>query len=94
MAVHYTQMPYRDIAESYNRINFITDEAAVGRAVAKLVGEGARVVDLGGGAGRITVPLAAAGPQAVDIDLEYNMLRACRHRGGGGAQLPAGQPRQ
>ncbi|MEM1114718.1 MAG: class I SAM-dependent methyltransferase [Pseudomonadota bacterium] len=77
MTVHYTQMSYRDIASSYNRINFITDEAAleVGRAVARITGPG-RVVDLGGGAGRITVPLAAAGLEAVGLDLEYNMLQA------------------
>ncbi len=79
MSAPYTQMSYRDIADSYNRINFITDEAAlaVGRAVADLLGEGSRVLDLGGGAGRITVPLAVAGLDAVDVDLEYNMLRAC-----------------
>ncbi len=78
MTVHYTRMSYRDIAASYNRINFITDEAAlsVGRVVAELIGSG-RIVDLGGGAGRITVPLAAAGLEAVDLDLEFNMLQAC-----------------
>ena len=83
MNAHYTQMSYRDIAASYNRINFITDEAAlkVGQAVADITGPG-KVVDLGGGAGRITVPLAAAGLEAVGLDLEYNMLQAAGIRAG------------
>ena len=79
MSQAYNAMSYVDIAERYNEVNHIPPEAAnrLGRAVAELAGDGARIVDLGGGAGRISVPVAAC-LDTVVVDLEHHMLKASR----------------
>ena len=79
MSEAYNAMSYVDVAKRYNDINHIPLEAAnqLGQAVASLAGEGARIVDLGGGAGRISVPVAAC-LDTVSMDIEPHMLAACR----------------
>jgi len=73
-------MSYATIADSYNEINFIDSQAAadVGKAVVEIVGAGALIADLGGGAGRISVPVAEAGARIIALDFEYEMLRVSR----------------
>lgn len=80
MSTNYTGMSYATIADSYNEINYIDSQAAaeVGKAVAEIVGAGALMVDLGGGAGRISVPVAEAGVRMIALDFEYEMLRVSR----------------
>ena len=79
MSRAYNTMSYVDIAKRYNEINHIPPDAAnrLGEAVAQLAGAGARIVDLGGGAGRVSVPVAAR-LDTVAVDLERHMLGACR----------------
>lgn len=73
----YTAMSFREIAEKYNRINFIPLEAqkSVGESVRALVGEGAKLLDVGAGAGRISIPIARSGVQVTALDIEPEMLR-------------------
>lgn len=75
----YTAMSYRMVARDYNAINALPSEAArqVGAAIARSV-EGARLLDLGAGAGRLGIPAAQAGCQVFSVDLEAAMLRAGR----------------
>ena len=79
MSQAYNAMSYVEVAKRYNEINHIPVEAAnrLGRAVASLAGEGARIADLGGGAGRVSVPVAACS-ETVSVDIEPHMLAACR----------------
>ena len=79
MSCAYNQMSYVGIAEQYNDINHIPQEAAnrLGAAVATIAGDGARIADLGGGAGRISVPVAACA-NAIAVDLELQMLKASK----------------
>ena len=72
----YNEMSYADIAKTYNDINRIPEEAAnrLGAAVAAMVGAEARIADLGGGAGRISVPVAARA-DTVAVDIELQMLK-------------------
>ena len=80
MSQAYNTMSYVDVAKKYNDINHIPLEAAnrLGQAVASVAGAGARIVDLGGGAGRISVPIAAR-TETVAVDIERHMLRASRN---------------
>ena len=77
MSRAYNEMSYADIAKTYNDINRIPEEAAhrLGEAVAAIAGDGARIADLGGGAGRISVPVAACA-RTVAVDIEPQMLKA------------------
>lgn len=79
MSCAYNRMSYQDIAKNYNQINQIPMEAAsgLGAAVAALAGSGSRIVDLGGGAGRISVPVAMHS-DLVAVDLEPEMLKAAK----------------
>lgn len=79
MSQAYNTMSYVEVAKRYNDINHIPPEAAgrLGQAIASLAGEGARLADLGGGAGRISVPVAAC-TETVSVDIEPHMLAACR----------------
>ena len=79
MSQAYNAMSYVEVAKRYNDINHIPAQAAtrLGRAVASLAGEDARIVDLGGGAGRISVPVASC-TETVSVDIEPHMLGACR----------------
>jgi len=52
----------------------------VGKAVRELLGNGASMVDVGCGAGRIAVPIAASGLTVTGLDLEPEMLRAGKER--------------
>ncbi len=72
-------MSYQDVAARYNAINRIPSAAAnrLGAAVAAIVGVGSRIVDLGGGAGRISVPVAAQ-TDLIAVDLEHEMLKAAK----------------
>jgi len=73
----YHDMSYKNVAAIYNDINNIPIEAAndLGQAVADIVGEGATIMDFGGGAGRISVPIAAR-TKMTALDIEVEMLRA------------------
>ena len=75
----YHDMSYKDVAKIYNDINNIPLDAAddLGRAVAKIVGEGATIMDFGGGAGRISVPIAKYTDMTA-LDIEVEMLRASK----------------
>lgn len=79
MSQAYNAMSYVEVAKRYNDINHIPLEAAnrLGRSVASLAGDGGRIADLGGGAGRISVPVAACS-ETVSVDIEPHMLAACR----------------
>lgn len=83
MSEAYNTMSYVDVAKRYNDINHIPLAAAnqLGKAVASLAGAGARLLDLGGGAGRISVPVAAR-TETVALDIEHHMLRASRDLAG------------
>lgn len=75
----YHEMSYKAVAPIYNAINNIPLAAArdLGRAVVDIVGAGARIVDLGGGAGRISVPIAE-NTRMTAVDIEQEMLRASK----------------
>ena len=79
MSQAYNAMSYVDIARKYNEINHIPSVAAtrLGAAVAKVAGPDARIVDLGGGAGRVSVPVAAC-LDTIAVDIEPQMLGAAR----------------
>ena len=83
MSKAYNEMSYVEIAAIYNDINKIPDEAAqqLGRSVAAIVGDGSRVLDLGGGAGRISVPIAAH-TDMIAIDIEHHMQMASKKLAG------------
>ncbi|MGQ9806826.1 MAG: class I SAM-dependent methyltransferase [Chlorobiales bacterium] len=72
----YTAMSFREIAEKYNRINFIPLEAqkAIGESICARVGKGALLLDVGAGAGRISIPIAMSGVQTIAFDIESQML--------------------
>lgn len=79
MSKAYNEMSYVEIAAIYNDINNIPLDAAaaLGDSTAKLVGEGARIMDFGGGAGRISVPIAAH-TDMIAMDIEHHMLKASK----------------
>ncbi len=79
MSQAYNEMSYVEVAERYNDINQIPQRAAarLAAAVADLAGPGARIADLGGGAGRVSVPVAVRS-SLIALDLEPQMLRASR----------------
>jgi len=94
MSKAYNEMSYVDVAAIYNDINDIPPDAAgeLGRSVAAVVGEGATVMDFGGGAGRISVPIAAH-TRLIALDIEHHMLMAARRlaeRRGVAMKLAAG----
>lgn len=78
----YTAMSFREIARSYNRINLIPPQAAsdLGKRVKEIVeaghnrSEDLTVLDIGAGAGRIALPIAAAGCTVTLLDSEPAML--------------------
>jgi predicted O-methyltransferase YrrM len=76
MSSNYTNMSFREIARAYNDINRIPPEAAqaLGKKVASLVGNGSTVLDVGAGAGRIALPVAASGVKLTALDSEAEML--------------------
>jgi ubiquinone/menaquinone biosynthesis C-methylase UbiE len=79
MSKAYNEMSYVDVAAIYNDINNIPLEAAadLGTAVAGVAGEGATIMDFGGGAGRISVPIAA-NTRMLTMDIEHHMLVASK----------------
>lgn len=79
MSKAYNEMSYVEVAPIYNEINNIPLDAAeeLGKSVARIVGEGATILDLGGGAGRISVPIAA-NTKMIAIDIEHHMQRASK----------------
>jgi ubiquinone/menaquinone biosynthesis C-methylase UbiE len=79
MGKAYNEMSYVEIAEIYNDINKIPIDAAqeLGLSVANILGEGRRILDLGGGAGRISVPIAAH-TDMITIDIEHHMQKVAR----------------
>ncbi len=79
MSKAYNEMSYVDVAAIYNDINNIPLDAAadLGKAVAGLAGEGATIMDFGGGAGRISVPIAAK-TRMLTMDIEHHMLQAAK----------------
>jgi ubiquinone/menaquinone biosynthesis C-methylase UbiE len=79
MSKAYNEMSYVDVAAIYNDINNIPLEAAsqLGQSVAGVVGENATIMDFGGGAGRISVPIAA-NTRMLTMDIEHHMLKASK----------------
>ena len=79
MSQAYNEMSYVEVSTIYDDINHIPLEAArqLGDAVADVAGEGARIMDFGGGAGRISVP-SAARTRMITVDIEYRMLKASK----------------
>jgi len=79
MSKAYNEMSYVDVAAIYNDINNIPLDAAqdLGRSVAEMVGDGATIMDFGGGAGRISVPIAA-NTRMLTMDIEHHMLLASK----------------
>lgn len=79
----YNEMSYVEVAAIYNEINNIPLEAAeaLGRSTAELVGENATIMDFGGGAGRISVPIAA-NTRMITMDIEHHMLKAAKKLAG------------
>ncbi|PIO49085.1 MAG: methyltransferase type 11 [[Chlorobium] sp. 445] len=75
-AANYTAMSFRDIATSYNKINAIPEKAAlqIGKVIAHVVGKHSSILDIGAGAGRITIPIAVAGCSVTALDCEPKML--------------------
>jgi SAM-dependent methyltransferase len=73
----YLSMDYREVAARYNSINRIPLDAAeqLGQSLAAIAG-GARVLDLGAGAGRMAIPARRHGVDVIAIDLERQMLLA------------------
>ncbi len=61
--------------------------AAVGEAIVDLVGEGATVLELGIGTGRIARPAASAGCRVVGVDLSEEMLHEARREQSPGAAV-------
>ena len=80
MSKAYNEMSYVEVAPIYNEINNIPLEAAeaLGKSVAAIVGEGARILDLGAGAGRISVPIAA-NTKMIALDIEHHMQLASKN---------------
>lgn len=79
MSKAYNEMSYVDVAAIYNDINHIPLDAAaaLGEAVGDIVGKGALIMDFGGGAGRISVPIAAQ-TRMITMDIEHHMLKAAK----------------
>ena len=77
MSRAYNEMSYVEVAKRYNDINHIPWAAAarLAEAVASLSGPDARILDLGGGAGRISVPVATCS-RLIALDLAPHMLKA------------------
>ncbi|MCS7013496.1 MAG: class I SAM-dependent methyltransferase [Chloroherpetonaceae bacterium] len=75
-AAEYTAMSFKDIATSYNKINAIPEKAAlqIGKVIAHLAGKHSKLLDVGAGAGRITIPIAIAGCEVTALDCEPKML--------------------
>jgi SAM-dependent methyltransferase len=73
----YTNMSYREIADRYNAINALPPHAAqgIGKAIAQAT-PGKRVLDMGAGALRLSIPAAQAGCEVTALDLEPAMLDA------------------
>jgi SAM-dependent methyltransferase len=78
----YTSMSYKHVAPNYNAINALPPLAAsqIGDAIARST-YGGHVLDLGAGAGRLSIPAAWAGCNVIALDLEMAMLRAGRAEG-------------
>ncbi|GAB3096445.1 class I SAM-dependent methyltransferase [Aestuariicella hydrocarbonica] len=79
MSKAYNEMSYVEVAAIYNDINNIPLDAAqtLGKSISELVGEGATMMDFGGGAGRISVPIAAH-TNMIAVDIEHHMLKASK----------------
>jgi ubiquinone/menaquinone biosynthesis C-methylase UbiE len=77
MSQAYNEMSYVEVAARYNDINHIPPAASddLGKATAELVGENATILDLGAGAGRISVPIAKYS-NMIAVDIEHHMQLA------------------
>lgn len=92
MSVNYSQISFTDVAPRYNEINALPPAAAgsIGRTFIDLLGQGARVLDMGCGAGRIALPMAAAGLVVTGVDSDAAMLaEASRNAAAAGLDLEA-----
>jgi len=73
----YTAMSFKDIAHAYNKINEIPEKSAlqIGKVIAAIAGRRGQILDMGAGAGRITIPIAMAGCKVTALDCEPMMLQ-------------------
>ncbi|MDX2129948.1 MAG: class I SAM-dependent methyltransferase [Chloroherpetonaceae bacterium] len=72
----YTSMSFKEIAKHYNAINFIPEKSAteIGECIRDLIGRESHLLDMGAGAGRISVSIAKAGARVTALDIEPEML--------------------
>ncbi|GAB4213196.1 MAG: class I SAM-dependent methyltransferase [Roseiflexaceae bacterium] len=84
---------FNEIAHAYEAQRAHPPEVAaqVGRAIAGVAGDGALVLELGVGTGRIALPAAQAGLRVIGIDLAREMLAVAQGRAGA-ANLPGPAP--
>jgi ubiquinone/menaquinone biosynthesis C-methylase UbiE len=70
------------VAEQYDALRGYPPDVAqeIGRCIAERMGEGARVLELGVGTGRIALPVAAAGCEVHGVDRSEHMLAALARR--------------
>jgi SAM-dependent methyltransferase len=75
------------IAGAYDQVRGHPPEVAeqIGRTIAAVAGDHARVLELGVGTGRIALPVASAGCRVVGIDISAEMLRVARVKAGSGS---------
>lgn len=74
----HTEMYESEVVHS--RFYEAFDEVTVGRWIARTITPGTRVVEVGCGTGRQTLPLVRAGAKVVAVDLSENMLRLARRK--------------
>ncbi len=73
-------------AALYDEVHDLADDtAAAVAALTDRLADGARVLELGAGTGRLAIPLAAAGLQVVGLDASERMLQRLQAKPGGEA---------
>ncbi len=66
----------RRVSETYDKVRAHPKDVStkIGEAIAEVAGEGARILELGVGTGRIALPVAKAGCDVIGVDLSRDML--------------------
>lgn len=76
------EIAFDKIADVYDAQRAHPPEAAItiGQAIVAQTGNGASVLEIGIGSGRIALPVAAAGANVIGIDISTGMLATARER--------------